>query len=153
MTGSAEEPRSLVDTNIVIYAHDHGDPSKQAIALELLERLSDRGRLVLSAQVLNEFCSVMMRPNRATRLTPEQALTIIRELEAIGDVVPVTAAMTSRALAAMQPHSLSFWDALIWAAAVENGIPVIYTEDYQAGREVEGVRFINPFLVAEPPKA
>jgi predicted nucleic acid-binding protein len=153
MTVSAEDARSLVDTNIVIYAHDWTDPTKHAVALELLERLSGQGGLVLSAQVLNEFCSVMMRPNRAAKLNPDQALTILLELEAIGEVVPVTASMTFRALGALLRHGLSFWDALIWAAAAENGIPVIYTEDFQAGREVEGVRFINPFLVAGPPGA
>jgi predicted nucleic acid-binding protein len=42
---------------------------------------------------------------------------------------------------------LSFWDALIWAAAKENGIPVVYTEDFQHGRDIEGVRIINPFLI------
>jgi predicted nucleic acid-binding protein len=153
MTVSAEDERSLVDTNIVIYAHDRSDPAKHLIALELLERLSDQGRLVRSAEVLNEFCSVMMRPNRAGRLEPDQLLVLLRELEAIGEVVSVTAAMTFRALGALRTYGLSFWDGLIWAAAAENGIPVIYTEDFQAGREVEGVRFINPFLVAGPPGA
>ncbi len=37
------------------------------------------------------------------------------------------------------------WETLIWAAAKENGIPLIYTEDFQHGRDVEGVRIVNPF--------
>jgi predicted nucleic acid-binding protein len=45
----------------------------------------------------------------------------------------------------MPRHGLSFWDALIWAAASESAVDVIYTEDFQDGREVEGVRFISPF--------
>jgi predicted nucleic acid-binding protein len=45
----------------------------------------------------------------------------------------------------MPRHGLSFWDALIWSAAVENNVAVIYTEDFQDGRVVEGVRFVNPF--------
>ena len=48
----------------------------------------------------------------------------------------------------MPRHGLSFWDALIWAAAAENGIKTVYTEDYQDGREIEGVRFVNPFRTA-----
>ena len=28
-----------------------------------------------------------------------------------------------------------------------NGVRVIYAEDFQDGREIEGVRFINPFAV------
>ena len=49
----------------------------------------------------------------------------------------------------MPRHGLSFWDALIWAAARQNDVGAIYTEDYQHGRDVNGVRFINPFLAGE----
>jgi predicted nucleic acid-binding protein len=38
-------------------------------------------------------------------------------------------------------------DALIWSAAVENRVAIIYSEDFQDGRELEGVRFVNPFSV------
>jgi predicted nucleic acid-binding protein len=65
--------------------------------------------------------------------------------------VPITAPVTFRALDAMPRHGLSFWDALIWAAAADNGIPVIYTEDFQDGRNIEGVQFINPFLSGSAP--
>ena len=53
----------------------------------------------------------------------------------------------------MPRHGLSFWDALIWSAAVENNVTVIYTEDFQDGRVVEGVRFVNPFASATPASA
>lgn len=45
----------------------------------------------------------------------------------------------------MSPHPMSFWDPLVWASAAQHGIPVIYSEDYQSGRTVGGVRYINPF--------
>ena len=131
MNAPAEAHRSLVDTNIVVYSYDLDEPAKHAVALELLENLSGQGRLVFSSQVFNEFCSVMMRPSRPGRLAPDQLSIVLRELEALGEVVPVTASMTFRALGAMQRYGLSFWDALIWAAAAENGIPVIYTEEYR----------------------
>jgi predicted nucleic acid-binding protein len=111
----------------------------------LLERLSNQGGLVFSAQVFNEFCSVMMRPSRPARLAPDQLSIVLRELEATGDVVPITPELTFLALDAMPRHGLSFWDALIWAAAADNGIPVLYTEDFQDGRDIAGVRFVNPF--------
>lgn len=41
-------------------------------------------------------------------------------------------------------HQLSFWDALIWATAKLNQIPVILSEDFRSGTSLEGVRFINP---------
>ncbi len=59
--------------------------------------------------------------------------------------MPLTASLTLRAIDAGPRHGLSFWDALVWAAARENGVPVLNTEDCQAGRDLEGVRFVNPF--------
>jgi predicted nucleic acid-binding protein len=53
--------RALVDTNIVIYAHDPTDLVKHEMAQQLLETLSDAGCLTYSAQVFNEFCSNMIR--------------------------------------------------------------------------------------------
>jgi predicted nucleic acid-binding protein len=88
----------------------------------------------------------MMRPNRVTRSGPDQLSVILRDLETVSEVLPVTPSLTFRALEAMPRHGLSFWDALIWAAAAEHGVPVLYTEDFQHGREIEGVRFLNPFL-------
>ena len=58
----------------------------------------------------------------------------------------MTSSITLPALNAISAHGLSFWDALIWAAAKENGIPVVYTEDSQHGRDIEGVRIVNRFL-------
>jgi predicted nucleic acid-binding protein len=145
MTASTDDRRALVDTNIVVYAYDLDDPRKHSIARELLEQLSNQRRLVLSTQVLNEFCSVMMSPKRKKTLAPDELAVILRELRATGEVVPVIPSLTFRALDAIPRHSLSFWDALIWSAAVENTIAVIYTEDFQDGRELEGVLFVNPF--------
>jgi predicted nucleic acid-binding protein len=153
MTGSTDNPRALVDTNVVVYAYDLDDPSKHTVARELIERLSNQNRLVWSTQVFNEFCSVMMWPKRKTTLSPSELTVILRELSATGEIIPITPELTMRALDAVPRYSLSFWDALIWAAAVENRIVIIYTEDFQDGREVEGVRFANPFAagVSLPP--
>ena len=145
MTASTDSSRALVDTNVIIYAYDLDDTSKHTIARVLLERLSDQGRLVFSTQVFNEFCSVMMRGRRKTASSPAQTALVLHELEAAGEVVPVTSRLTFRALDAMPRHGLSFWDALIWAAAAEVTATTIYTEDFQDGREIEGVRFVNPF--------
>jgi predicted nucleic acid-binding protein len=145
MIASASSDRVLVDTNLVVYAHDPGDPLKHQRAQELLTDLSDTGRLVYSVQVLNEFCSVMMRARRASPLSPPQAGVIIEDPEATGDVLPLTAETTILALQAMSQRSLSFWDALIWATAKLNSVAVIYTEDFQDGQVVDGVEYENPF--------
>jgi predicted nucleic acid-binding protein len=148
MTASIRSLRALVDTNIVVYAYDLDDPTKHTIARELLQHLSDEGRLIFSTQVINEFCSVMMRPSRKNPLGPPELAFLLRRLAATGQVVSITAATTFRALDAMPTHGLSDWGALICAAAAENGAQTLYTEDFQNGREIEGVRFVNPFQAA-----
>jgi len=41
-------------------------------------------------------------------------------------------------------HKLAYWDAQLWATARLNQIPVIFSEDFQSGGTIEGVKFINP---------
>ncbi|MGQ9645051.1 MAG: hypothetical protein ACUVWO_00750 [Thermodesulfobacteriota bacterium] len=47
--------RVMVDTNILLYAYDLGEPSEQSQALALLDRLAVNGLGVLTPQVLAEF--------------------------------------------------------------------------------------------------
>ena len=45
----------------------------------------------------------------------------------------------------MKEHSISFWDAMIWAAANEVGVTLLLSEDFQRDRVLEGMQFYNPF--------
>jgi predicted nucleic acid-binding protein len=150
MIDSIDEQRALVDTNVVVYAYDVREAVRHIRAQELLSKLSVSGRLVFSVQVLNEFSSVLLRPGGIAALPPDQVADRIRNLAATGEVVPLTASMTLLALDAVAQYGLSFWDGLIWAAARENGVPLVYTEDFQHGRVVEGIHFVNPFLHTGP---
>jgi predicted nucleic acid-binding protein len=40
---------------------------------------------------------------------------------------------------------LSFWDALIVQAALDANCRVLYSEDFQSGRTIRGLRIRNPF--------
>jgi predicted nucleic acid-binding protein len=145
MTDSMAATKILVDTNILIYAADLLAGVKNLKALELVDELTAQNRMVVSAQVLNEFYHAATRPNKPPSLSHEDAYRTIRDLAEAVPVLPLTSAMTLRALDAIPRHGFSFWDALIWAAAKENGIRQVYTEDFQHGRDVEGVRIVNPF--------
>lgn len=137
---------ALVDTNIVVYAYDPSEPSKQALSQKLLRALSSTESLVFSAQVLNEFAAVLLRKRTQSGMTYEEIRSVVEELVSLGRVVPLTSEATFLALDVLQRHGLSFWDALIWATAKGQGIRQIYSEDFQHGRDLEGVRFVNPFL-------
>jgi predicted nucleic acid-binding protein len=60
-------------------------------------------------------------------------------------VVPASSALILEACGTAGRHRVSFWDALIWAAADAAGAPYVLSEDFQHGRTIGGVRFINPF--------
>jgi len=43
-------------------------------------------------------------------------------------------------------HRLSYYDAQIWATARLNQVATVFTEDFQDGRRLDGVQFVNPLL-------
>ena len=62
--------------------------------------------------------------------------------------VPADAAMIERAWMVEEKFGLSFWDALIVAAAATARATVLLTEDLQEGAEIDGVLVVNPFRTA-----
>ena len=44
------------------------------------------------------------------------------------------------------PNRISFWDALVIAAAESAKCSILYTEDLNHGQIIRGVRIENPFL-------
>jgi len=59
-------------------------------------------------------------------------------------VLPLTAIIVLEATRGVHQHKLAYWDAQLWATARLNQIPVIFSEDFQSGGTIEGVKFINP---------
>jgi predicted nucleic acid-binding protein len=93
---------------------------------------------------LNEFCSVALH-----RGVPISELrTKVEMLRDFGPVLAVTPLMTVAALEVVERHTLSHWDARIWAAAKETDITIVMSEDFQHGRVLEGVTFVELFREA-----
>ena len=141
----SESPTVLVDTNVLIYGYDPDAGTKHTTALKLIREFARGGRMALSAQVINEFYWVSTRPYRSPNLAHKEACDALSEICGCCSVFPLSQATTFRAVDAVALHGLSFWDALIWAVAAENGMSVVYTEDCQHDRVIDGVRFCNPF--------
>ena len=47
-------------------------------------------------------------------------------------------------LEAKDKYQLHFWDAMIFVTAQEGRASIVYTEDFQHGRRIESVQFVNP---------
>ena len=134
----------LVDTNILVYAHDRGEPAKQEQAIRVLDALEVNGNGRLTAQVLGEFFRAITKPP-ALMLTQEQAQQQIDNFVASWTILDTTAMVVQEAVRGVRTHHLSYYDAQVWAAARLNQIGVVFSEDFAEGSTLEGVRFINPF--------
>jgi predicted nucleic acid-binding protein len=62
--------------------------------------------------------------------------------------VPVATELLEAAWSVEDRFGLSWWDALIVAAARVAGCEYLLTEDLQHGAEFEGLRVVNPFRAA-----
>ena len=136
--------RSLLDTNILVYADAADDPAKQRRAVELITGLRASGSAVLSTQVLQEYVNVALRKLRLPHALIRDRLNFYRRF----DVVPASADLIAGALDLHLLHSLSFYDALVVQAAVASGCQRLLSEDMQHGATFRGVLIENPFLAA-----
>lgn len=82
---------------------------------------------------------------RKKLLTPSHASAFVYDWLDVFQVLSANDTALIDAIEAADAHWLSFWDALIWATAQQNGCSAILSEDMQGGRRLNGVEFINPF--------
>ncbi|MBM2812630.1 MAG: PilT protein domain protein [Chloroflexi bacterium] len=144
MKTDGPESRRILDTNVLLYAHDTHDPARQERALSVLERAGLTAGSAVTGQVLAEFASAAIR-RLPEPLTPTEAQVQVALLAHGFTTFSVTPTCIMEALRGVHMYQLSFWDALIWATAQENRVPLILTEDLPGGRDsVETVRYLNP---------
>jgi predicted nucleic acid-binding protein len=134
----------LIDTNVLLYAHDGNDLTRQARALGVLQHLELTASGRLSVQCLAEFFNVATR-KLTPPLTAKEAVEQVERLSHAYPVLDLTAAIVLEAGRGVRDHQLAYYDAQIWATAKLNQIPVVFSEDFRSGSTLEGVRFINPF--------
>ncbi|MBC7226225.1 MAG: PIN domain-containing protein [Thermoflexales bacterium] len=136
--------RVFLDTNVLVYAYDRSEPEKQRQAIRVLDALVVRGRGAISTQVLAEFFVTVTR-KIAAPLTVEEGYERVQNHLRSWMVLSLTGPVVLEAIRGVRDHRFHFWDAMIWATARLNQIPVIFSEDFPGGEVVEGVRFVNPF--------
>ena len=133
--------RFSLDTNILVYAVDRDAEELHERSKELIGRAA-RSDCVLTVQALAEFFHVTTRKKL---LEPSHAGTFVRDWLEVFQVISAADTALVDAMDAVGEHQLSFWDAMIWAAARQGGCSAILSEDMQDGRRLSGVEFINPF--------
>ena len=133
--------RSFIDTNVLVYADDKGAPAKQKRAVELVSEHRRSRTGVISLQVLQEYFVTVTRKLHVDARIARRKVELLAEFDvASPDVADVLAAIDLHRL-----HGMNFWDALIVCSARQAGCSVLFSEDMQGAREIDGVRIINPF--------
>ena len=131
----------FIDSNLPLYHVDPIDRRKRERASEWLDHLWMSGSGRLSWQVLHEF---YWNAVRKMRLDSAAARQIVQDLS-LWRPVDTSLGLIQEAWRWMDAAQLSYWDALIVAAAERCGARYLLSEDFQRGRTYGTVRVVNPF--------
>jgi predicted nucleic acid-binding protein len=139
------ESTVFVDTNVLIYSEDASHKAKQAAALSWLSTLWRRRSGRLSTQVLHEFYVNATRELRRP-MPAGDARAEVRRYQR-WQPWPNDHATVEAAWAVESRYGLSYWDALIVAAAQAQGCRYLLSEDLQHGQQFGRLQIVDPFAV------
>ena len=137
--------RFFLDTNVLVYTFDNRVARKQKIARELIARaLADRDGII-SYQVTQEFLNVALRKFVPPMSPLEAQAYLQRVLMPLCEIFP-DSGLYSDGLSIASKSGWTFYDSVIIASAAAGKCQVLFSEDLQAGRVIQGVEIRNPFL-------
>jgi predicted nucleic acid-binding protein len=132
--------RIALDSSILIYAEVEPETEKGRRAAEIILLAAQNG--VIPVQVFGEFLRFIQRRAPAAFASACAQVDVYSSLF----VTPATSdEILSLAMEIAEAHGLQVWDAVICAAAERAGARVLVTEDLQDGRDLAGLRILNPF--------
>jgi predicted nucleic acid-binding protein len=137
--------KSFLDTNIIVYAFGQSFPEKAKIARRLVTDGAADKQAIISYQVVQEFINVALRGFRLAIVRSDLesfVLTALFPMMAISS----SPALVIEALRLQGTNQLSWYDALIVAAALQGSCKILYSEDLQHGRRFGELAVENPFL-------
>ena len=135
--------RYFVDTNVFVYRRHAEAGAKQVRAAAIVERLWREGAGRTSVQVLQEYYNVA---TRKLLMPPKEIRQSVLRLFSWKPVVPDRQTF-ERTWLLQDRYQLSFWDALVVAAAQAADCTHLLTEDLQDGQSLDGLAVTNPFTL------
>lgn len=133
----------FLDTNIFVYTFDE-DKRKNRVARDLVGVALGDHYGVISSQVVQEFLNVALRKFEKPLTFDDAKLYLDKVLAPLCEIYP-TLDLYSEALSLHKKTGYSFYDSLIVTAALQADCTVLYSEDLQHGRSLQGLRIENPF--------
>jgi predicted nucleic acid-binding protein len=136
--------RFFLDTNIFVYEFDLSEREKSKRASNLIRRGIQSKRGVVSYQVVQEFLNVAFKKFAKPLPTLEAERYLVSVFRPLLSVHS-SPRLFLKAIELREAHRLAWYDSLIVAAALEMECEILYSEDLQAGKEIEHLRIENPF--------
>lgn len=136
----------FVDTNVLIYTRQAGEPVKQRLAQAWVDHAWREQSGRTSMQVLSEYYVNVTRKIDPAR-HPHDAWDDVEALMT-WNPIPVDRALLEAGRGVEARYRLSWWDSLIVAAAQLQGCTLLLTEDLQDGATYGGVSVRSPFTLA-----
>jgi predicted nucleic acid-binding protein len=129
------------DTNLFVYAYDNRDLAKQSTARGVMAAMAGRSAAI-GLQVVGEVQNALRKRLRTPReVAFQMASDLLMEFETFGYDERAVSIALCEALAGR----LSYWDALLLAAADAAGVEVMLSEDMADGLRFGGLQVVNPF--------
>lgn len=137
---------AFVDTNLWIYAFikSEKDANKHKIMVSFLENLNETCNIVISIQIINEFHWVM---KKKYKIDEKQIRKKINDgIIKVSNVSSINLNTYKKSCDIRDKYSITFWDSLIIASAIENNCNILYSEDMKEDLNIENkVKIRNPF--------
>ena len=131
----------FLDTNVLVYVADDAYAEKQLVARRIVQSALTVDGYIISAQVLNEFSSVLLKKLKKTNEEVDGFLEVIEGIKSVA----VKPEWTREAVRLMRRYDVQFFDSLLLVAAQESGCDEILTEDLNDGQMYGSVKAVNPF--------
>ena len=133
--------RVFFDTNVIVYSHDDGSPRKRDTARTLIRDAFADGTGVVSGQVLGEAFVTL---TKKIGVEADAAADEIAKYSGF-KVVEISSSLVLRAIQIKLECQISYWDALIIAAAEAASCEIVWSEDLGDGQTYGSVTVKNPF--------
>lgn len=137
--------KTFLDTNVFVYAFDHGSPEKLRIARKLIAEGAASRFAVVSYQVVQEFVNVAL-PRFQAAMNESELEEFLFESMFPMTAITSSSSLVIEALRLRNRRHFSWYDSLIVAAAIQSGCKILYSEDLQHGQRFGDLVVQNPFL-------
>ncbi|MFH0713582.1 MAG: PIN domain-containing protein [Candidatus Micrarchaeota archaeon] len=136
------DSRTLIDTNVLVYAFDN-DSEKREKAIKLLKTYCDAENCIVSSQNLAEFVFVVT--GKKVNVELSKAINFVENLAGMVPVLNYSEQEVLRACQIKGEYDVPFFDALLVATMEKAGVSTIVTENEKDFKNIKWLKVINPF--------